>query len=428
MIKTGHLNERGLLKLRQFLNRTFVRTVNGSPPDNSGNVEIDVPLPGPELNIANGTGTQSIKESGATRAGGSYSHAEGYSTSATNHSAHAEGHSSVASGTYSHAEGYNTRAEAQGSHAEGYQGHATGNYGSHAEGDTTLATGAASHSEGERTLAKGVASHAEGRFTEATGQSQHVFGEYNVRDESAIGNIGQSVGKGTYVEIVGNGVDSDHRSNARTLDWNGNEVLAGQITATQFNGSSAGLTGIVKSVNGETPDNNGNVVITANVAYGIGDVYISTNATSPAAKFGGTWERIEGRFLLGATDSGSTGTNLLKTASAAAGATGGEAAHTLAGEEAAQKELTITGGGHSHTATFYHDQSGKGKAIPANSSYFTWNSGVKYTSSKMADRNQTTSAVVNSPTHTHTVSASNAGASHNTMPPFLAVYIWTRVA
>ena len=35
--------------------------------------------------------------------------------------------------------------------------------------------------------------------------------------------------KGNYVEIVGNG-NSTARSNARTLDWSGNEVLAGKLT------------------------------------------------------------------------------------------------------------------------------------------------------------------------------------------------------
>jgi hypothetical protein len=32
------------------------------------------------------------------------------------------------------------------------------------------------------------------------------------------------------VEIVGKGTSSSARSNARTLDWNGNEVLAGKLT------------------------------------------------------------------------------------------------------------------------------------------------------------------------------------------------------
>jgi len=55
--------------------------------------------------------------------------------------------------------------------------------------------------------------------------SQHVFGEYNVLDTS-----GTSTSRGKYVEIVGKGTADNARSNARTLDWSGNEVLAGKLT------------------------------------------------------------------------------------------------------------------------------------------------------------------------------------------------------
>ena len=34
--------------------------------------------------------------------------------------------------------------------------------------------------------------------------------------------------------------------------------------------------------------------------YPIGSIYMSVNDTSPASLFGGEWERLEGRFLLGA--------------------------------------------------------------------------------------------------------------------------------
>ena len=33
--------------------------------------------------------------------------------------------------------------------------------------------------------------------------------------------------------------------------------------------------------------------------YPVGAIYLSTVATSPAELFGGTWKRLEGRFLLG---------------------------------------------------------------------------------------------------------------------------------
>lgn len=53
-----------------------------------------------------------------------------------------------------------------------------------------------------------------------------MFGEYNIADPSNAIPSNQ----GTYIEIVGNGTNSSTRSNARTLDWNGNETLAGGLT------------------------------------------------------------------------------------------------------------------------------------------------------------------------------------------------------
>ncbi len=87
------------------------------------------------------------------------------------------------------------------------------------------ATGDYSHTEGRQTTASGLMSHAEGWATRANHQAQHVFGTWNIPDPSQnASNI-----KGNYVEIVGNGT-GQKKSNARTLDWNGNEVLAGKLT------------------------------------------------------------------------------------------------------------------------------------------------------------------------------------------------------
>lgn len=93
-----------------------------------------------------------------------------------------------------------------------------------AEGYSTTASGDWSHAEGDTTIASGNSSHAEGSYTTAQRQSQHVFGEYNVLDTT-----GSTTTRGAYVEIVGNGTSST-RSNARTLDWSGNEVLAGALS------------------------------------------------------------------------------------------------------------------------------------------------------------------------------------------------------
>lgn len=94
---------------------------------------------------------------------------------------------------------------------------ADGNY-SHSEGYNTIAKGYASHAEGDYTQALGNYSHAEGLFAKAHGEAQHVQGKYNIVDNDNI-----------YAHIVGNGTDDNSRSNAHTLDWNGNAWFAGNV-------------------------------------------------------------------------------------------------------------------------------------------------------------------------------------------------------
>ena len=160
-----------------------------------------------------------------TIASNMYSHAEGASTKAYSMNSHAEGASTTASGISSHAEGASTTASGSYSHAEGASTTASGNY-SHAEGGSTTASGGYSHAEGYYTTASGNYSHAEGYNTTAQRRSQHVFGEYNILDNTGSNNSS----KGSYIEIVGKGTSGSNRSNARTLDWSGNEVLAGKLT------------------------------------------------------------------------------------------------------------------------------------------------------------------------------------------------------
>lgn len=132
----------------------------------------------------------------------------------------------VAIGDYSHAEGAQTVAIGAYSHAEGDQTTAVGRS-AHAEGTQTQASGYAAHAEGSDTHALGNYSHAEGLGMTAVGRSQHVFGEY-MDDNSVVDPDERS----SYVEIVGNGLDANSPSNARTLDWDGNETLAGALTCS----------------------------------------------------------------------------------------------------------------------------------------------------------------------------------------------------
>ena len=121
----------------------------------------------------------------------------------------------AASGTASIAEGMGTNANGYASHAEGYNTESRGSY-THSEGGVTKAIGNYSHAEGNACTANAGNSHAEGRGTIANGNAQHVGGLYNVADATSL-------------EIIGNGTDSDNRSNARTLDSSGNEWIAGTL-------------------------------------------------------------------------------------------------------------------------------------------------------------------------------------------------------
>lgn len=135
-----------------------------------------------------------------------------------------EGHSTNAVGMYSHAEGDSTVAASMASHAEGNQSTASAPA-AHAGGIGSAASGTASFADGNLTTASGDLSHASGQRTTANHKSQFVFGESNIPDPSTAA----ATARGNYVEIVGNGT-TNNPSNARTLDWEGNEVLSGKLT------------------------------------------------------------------------------------------------------------------------------------------------------------------------------------------------------
>lgn len=170
--------------------------------------------------MSKASGAGSHAEGYEAEASGDYgSHAEGHKTKASGiYGSHAEGQSTIASGASSHAEGYRSNASKLAAHAEGSETVADGEYGAHAEGYKTKATGNAAHAEGQFCEATNSAAHAEGYKTEAASRFQHVQGKWNEVDTS-----------NKYAHIVGNGTAEDDRSNAHTLDWNGNAWFAGTV-------------------------------------------------------------------------------------------------------------------------------------------------------------------------------------------------------
>mgnify|MGYP003474060879 CR=1 FL=1 len=124
-------------------------------------------------------------------------------------------------------------------------------------------------------------------------------------------------------------------------------------------------------------------------AYPIGSIYLSVNDTSPASLFGGTWEKIQDRFLLASGSSYSLG------------ATGGEATHTLSKAE-----------------------------LPEHSHYLVSGSGARGNSYIQMD---STASTYDGNYIVHTGKVGWIGADcgnqpHNNMPPYLAVNVWKRIS
>ena len=208
--------------------KTF--TINGASVTASANAEIFGDY---DNNIA--VGQWSIAEGSQTVAKGRASHAEGALTQALSDGSHTEGYNTKATGYWSHAEGEMTTVSSYASHAEGSYctlpdgakryGTASG-YASHVEGGGCHTTGSCTHAEGLATTASGAQSHVEGRYTIAAGGAQHVEGIANIEDTSD-----------TYIHIAGNGSYTE-RSNAYTLDWNGNGWFSGDVYVGSTSGTN----------------------------------------------------------------------------------------------------------------------------------------------------------------------------------------------
>ena len=142
---------------------------------------------------------------------GAFSCVIGNSNAATNDNTFSIGNNSIASGNGSMAQGQDSKAFGADSCASGYQAEAHG---------------FVSHSEGYRTHAIGSYSHAQNHGTVANVAAQTVIGSYNKATRTGSGTDADPYmysGSGDYAFIIGNGSndDTESRSNALTVDWDG---------------------------------------------------------------------------------------------------------------------------------------------------------------------------------------------------------------
>lgn len=213
-------------------------------------------------------------EGGSTDASGDYSHAEGQNSISGGESSHAEGKGCIANGRYSHAEGQATYALGQSSHAEGNGTEAetrslsvSGEFNDFSDVETygievkletnATITGATwksvssipkvDQSTGkfiiENAVDKSVSQFKAGDVVFRSSSTVSVcyellsvveiMGDTAGRFDYKVHNVKPSTYcRGRYANVVGNGLNADNRSNAHTLDWNGNAWFAGTMEGT----------------------------------------------------------------------------------------------------------------------------------------------------------------------------------------------------
>lgn len=164
--------------------------------------------------------------------------------------------------------------------------------------------------------------------------------------------------------------------------------------------------------------------------------WASNDPTSPASFIGGTWERIEGEFIMGASSAypvGTTGGSATHTQTVAempshnhSGSTGSAGSHS-------HSAWTGGAGGHSHTVsaavTQKHEVNklGVGGDDGSGTYGYTFSSGTA-TTSWVEDHTHGV-GMNKAGAHTHTVSIGSTGSGQamSILNPYYAVYIWVRV-
>ena len=127
------------------------------------------------------------------------------------------------------------------------------------------------------------------------------------------------------------------------------------------------------------------------IVYPVGSIYMSVNAADPSTLFSGTsWEKLEGRFLLGSDSTYKPGS------------TGGEATHTLTYNEMPK---------HTHPMYSYNP-GGEGTWTPDEGAYLV---------DSVSDNKNTWWARL-------AMGYAGGDAAHNNMPPYLVVNMWKRTS
>lgn len=165
--------------------------------------------------------------------------------------------------------------------------------------------------------------------------------------------------------------------------------------------------------------------------YPVGSIYMNVSNLNPATIFGGTWEEIQGRFLLG------------RSAAHQAGQTAG--AETVTLTVAQMPAHTHTGPSHTHS-TPNHTHTATCGSAGAHSHTVARKKVAATGTAKYAAQAGDSHGTSSAGAHTHTITiasggggttgaagtgntgSAGSGQAVNIMPPFLSVYMWKRTA
>ena len=183
--------------------------------------------------------------------------------------------------------------------------------------------------------------------------------------------------------------------------------------------------------------------------------WASNDPTSPASFIGGTWERVEGEFIMGASSAypvGTTGGSATHTQTTAempshnhSGSTGSAGSHSHSAStggagEHSHSGTTNSGGSHNHKVNAEYKSGGDdGESYRIRNYGASW---ANYSFTTSSDGSHTHGFSTNSAGwHSHSVSIGDAGAHTHTVSigstgsgqamdilnPYYALYIWVRV-
>lgn len=159
--------------------------------------------------------------------------------------------------------------------------------------------------------------------------------------------------------------------------------------------------------------------------------WASNDPTSPASFIGGTWERIEGEFIMGASDAypaGTTGGSATHTQTVAempshnhSGSTGSAGSHS-------HSAWTGGAGGHNHTVSAAITNKNGPMMAGENSGYGQYADNGTPPTSWVGDHTHGV-GMNEAGAHTHTVSIGSTGSGQamSILNPYHSLYIWVRV-